>query len=200
VCISRIPHLYATLMTYSISIHMGTGCVQNSEDLDLDLPTADSKNGSNMDWSAPFFRILCQHTLIRCKIYRELYSSRALGKPLSGVQRTVDELSEELDGWRRENPYLRSKPSAKAFLDNDQEIEHVSICSQWFAYFNSLILINRMPLIHELVHCKGLYTPLKDMAFLSSRAQKSSWICIQAARDTLKILQNLPSRDVGYTW
>lgn len=198
--IFRIPHLYASLMTCSISIHSGLSPVQNLDDLDLDLPNADSEDGSETDWSTPFFRISCQHTLIRFKIYQELYSSRALGKPLTDLQRAVDELNMELESWRRENPYLRSKSSVKTFLDTEQELKIVSICSQWLAYNNSLILINRVPLIHEVVLRKGPLTTLNDFSSFSSNAQKGNWTCIQAARDSLKILQGLPSREMGCSW
>lgn len=149
-----------------------------------------------------YFRTLCQHTVIKSRIYKELYSTKALAKSISEVRATVNELSAELEKWKRENPYISiSSSSADAGKD---DMELISRLGQRISYYNSLIMIHRMPFLREVLvwtrSHPSLSGPNVDFKSIFGESYESIQLCVQAARDSLKLINQLPWRDIGYAW
>jgi hypothetical protein len=72
-----------------------------------------------------------------------------------------------------------------------------------FVYFNSLILIHRMPLVIAFIYRQRLANggSASDDANLILRESSSSIaFCSEAARDTLRLVNNLPWGDIAWIW
>ncbi|KAH8700899.1 fungal-specific transcription factor domain-containing protein [Talaromyces proteolyticus] len=191
----------AFFLDQTLSIQTGMGNMQSADEFDLDLPSDDPDLGdSSTDWYPKWFRITCAHALLRRKIYCELYKSRAFYKTFAEVCSTVDSLNAELEEWKNQNPYLDFKPPKSEALDREQELEVLAKCSHILSYRHSLALINRMPLLHEVAIWRRLKPEIDPVQFVSTNSTKYSTICLQAARDSLKLLRGLPWRDLGYSW
>ncbi|KAL1966660.1 hypothetical protein VTN77DRAFT_4071 [Rasamsonia byssochlamydoides] len=190
----------------TISIYTGMAALQDYEDFDVDLPSDDPPEGgaglelSRQNWTVRYFRILCQHTVIKSRIYKELYSTKALAKSISEVRATVAELNAELEKWKRENPYINASSPSGAGKD---DMELIARLGQRLSYYNSLIIIHRMPLLHEMTAWSRLQQrvdPKVDFKSIFAESYESTQVCVQAARDSLKLIDQLPWRDVGYAW
>ncbi|KKA22818.1 C6 transcription factor [Rasamsonia emersonii CBS 393.64] len=190
----------------TISINVGTAALQDYEDFDVDLPSDDLSEGAavsemgRQNCGVRYFRTLCQHTVIRSRIYKELYSTKALTKSISEVRATVNKLSAELEKWKRDNPYISVPSSADAAKD---DVELISRIGQRLSYYNSLIIIHRMPFLHEVLVWRGhpsLSGPNVDYKSIYGESYESIQLCVQAARDSLKLINQLPWRDIGYAW
>lgn len=176
--------------------------MQSADEFDIDLPSEDPQPRPNSvsSWSIKWFRTTCTHALVRRRIYEELYTAKAFYKSYEDVCKTVDSLNAELDEWKNQNPYLSYEPPNSMDLDRDQEMEVLAKCGQLLSYRHSLILVNRMPILHEVAIWQRLKPGMDPMKLLSTRSKKFSSITLDAARDSLKLLHGLPWRDVGYTW
>jgi hypothetical protein len=138
-------------------------------------------------------------SIIKGRIYSRLYSAKALLRPPLEIYKTVKELHKELENWRGDYPFTsepKLKPGAPDFL-----LGFASV-GLHFVYYNALIMIHRIPLLlHYSITSKETSKESKELEALSiRRASKSASIGAQAARDTLKLINNMPWGDIAWTW
>lgn len=109
---------------------------------------------------------------------------------------TVQEIHAELEEWRLDSPNLnvtKMKPAEREYL-----IGFASI-GLHFVYHNALIMIHRVPVfLNYIITARGESKKLESVT--KAHASKSTAIGAQAARDTLKIVNNMPWGDIAWTW
>ena len=182
--------------------------LQHPDDSDLDLPGEDPQafndtleNGCM--WSIKLFRSTCTHALLLSSIYRELYATKAFYKSFSEVCKTVTKLNDQLSEWKRKYSclsYTPPKSKESKDLNRDEEVKIIAHISEKLGYLNSLILINRMPLLFEVAALKRMHPGRIAVKSVSATSRNHNLICLHAARDSLKLLDRLPWRDVGFSW
>ncbi|OQD87052.1 hypothetical protein PENANT_c006G08504 [Penicillium antarcticum] len=188
----------AFVVDQSTCLRIGNAPSQHPDDFDVPLPEeleSDKESASNI----PFFRQLCRMSIIKGRIYSRLYSAKALLRPPLEIYKTVKELHKELENWRGEYPVTtepKLKPGAPDFLLG------FASAGIHFVYYNALIMIHRIPLfLHYIITSKETSKESKELEALSiRRASKSASIGAQAARDTLKLINNMPWGDIAWTW
>ena len=135
-------------------------------------------------------------SLIKSHIYSRLYSVTALEKPPVEIYKTVKELYAELEQWKRESPALAEpemKPTERDFLFGFASI------GLHFVYQNAVIMIHRVPIfLNYMITARK--EPEKVQAISKAHASRSAAIGAQAARDTLKVVNNMPWGDIAWTW
>jgi hypothetical protein len=187
-------------------MNVGMAALQDHEDYDVDLPSeVPAEDSGGQDCGARYLRILCRLTLIKSRIYKELYSTKAFGKSSSEVRAAVYGLDAELEKWKRDNPYMDvlSSSSSPTGAAGKEDVELIAKIGQRLAYYNSLIVVHRMPFLHEVVEWSSLHPDSDsniDFKTVFAESYGSVEVCVQAARDSLKLIDLLPWRDVGYAW
>lgn len=143
-----------------------------------------------------FFRQLCRMSLIKTRIYCRLYSAKSLIRPPHEIYEIVKELHAELEEWRRDFPFSE-KPKLKV-AETDFLFGFASI-GLHFIYYNALIMVHRIPLLlNFLISSREEPDDLKSLS--KAQASKSALICVQAARDTLGLVNNMPWGDIAWVW
>lgn len=134
--------------------------------------------------------------LIKTRIYCRLYSAKALLKPPEEIYQIVKELHYELEEWRKDYPFTeepKRKPTESEFLFGFASI------GLHFIYYNALIMVHRIPLVlNFLIASRDEPEEMKSLS--RSQAAKSGVICVQAARDTLSMVNNMPWGDIAWVW
>lgn len=193
------------MILHSICIRSGNAPAQDVDDFDVDLPEDDHDDGytssADNNCNIPFFRQLCRLTVIKSRIYGKLYSAKSLTKSSPEVHATVKELNAELEEWKRNNPVDEQLPQGAADADNLMGISQIGL---QLAYYNSVIMINRIPLLHDFFSTPHLTNdPCKQNTHprpLSAQSSYSTNICVQAARDSLKLVTTMPWGDIAWIW
>lgn len=162
------------------------------DDFDVSLPEVDENHPA-------FFRQLCCLTVVKSRIYGKLYSTKSLQRTPEEVCQTVKDLHAELEEWKIENPFDNSflhQVEGDGFL-----LGFASVGLQ-FVYYNSLIMTHRVPLLlHYYTHRVGSETQLHfDPAWFGEQSKESAAVCVQAARDTLKLVNSMPWGDIAWIW
>ncbi|TQB72697.1 hypothetical protein MPDQ_006562 [Monascus purpureus] len=185
------------------SIRLGSAPAQNLDDFDVDYPQAESDEESLSEDSSVylgFFRQFCLLSVIRGRIYVRLYGANSFEQRPADICEAVHELSANLEEWWNECPFqnqFKLKPGAPDFLFGLASI------GLRLVYYNSLIMIHRMlPLLNVMVGRNSMWRSKLhiDMASLDNQASSSSAICLQAARDSLKLVNHMPWGDVSWLW
>lgn len=134
--------------------------------------------------------------LIKSRIYCRLYAAKALLKPPREIFQTVKELHAELEAWKKDYPFdvePRLKIAEPEFLSGFASI------GLHFVYYNALIMIHRIPLLlNYLIASRDESEDLKSLS--KAHAAKSGVICVQAARDTLRMVKKMPWGDIAWIW
>lgn len=121
-------------------------------------------------------------------------------KTAAEVIKIVKKLHAELGEWRAANTFddqLKQGAASEDFLRG------FASAGMQFVYFNSLILIHRMVLVIAFIYRQRLANggPAPDDANLILRESSSSIaFCSEAARDTLRLVNNLPWGDIAWIW
>ena len=198
---------FVMLIISSIGIKTGRGYLQHPDDSDVDLPGEDPQAFNDLQngcmWSIKLFRSTCTHAVLVSSIYRELYATKAFYKSFPEVCKTVTKLSDQLREWKREYSclsYTPPKSKESKDLNRAEEVKIVAHISEKLCYLNSIILINRMPLLFEIAALKRTHPKRDAIKHVSATSRHHSLICLHAARDSLKLLDRLPWRDVGFSW
>lgn len=175
----------------------GNAPSQHPEDFDVPLPEElEDDRDSSSSTNIPFFRQLCRMSLIKSRIFCQLYSAKALLKSPHEIYQSVQELDAELRAWRKDYPFdenPRQKVAEPNFLMGFAAI------GLHFVYYNALIMIHRIPLLlNYLINERAEPKELKALS--KAHAAKSSVICVTAARDTLRMVNNMPWGDIAWVW
>ncbi|KAK9595800.1 transcription factor domain-containing protein [Aspergillus fumigatus Af293] len=191
----------AFILDQSTCIRTGNAPTQHPDDFDVEIPAVDPENDLLLSDDKPFFQQLCRITIIKSRIYTELYSEKALqNKTAAEVIKIVKKLHAELGEWRAANTFddqLKQGAAGEDFLRG------FASAGMQFVYFNSLILIHRMVLVIAFIYRQRLANggPAPDDANLILRESSSSIaFCSEAARDTLRLVNNLPWGDIAWIW
>lgn len=136
-------------------------------------------------------------SVIKSRIFCSLYSAKAMLKPTREIYQTVKALHAELEDWKKDYP-LDDDPKLQAD-ESDFLFGFASIGLQ-FVYYNALIMIHRIPLLLHYLIGQREETPPELKLLSIANASKSGVICVQAARDTLKIVNNMPWGDIAWIW
>ncbi|RLM01864.1 hypothetical protein CFD26_109143, partial [Aspergillus turcosus] len=191
----------AFILDQSTCIRTGNAPTQHPDDFDVDIPAVDPENDLLLSDNKPFFQQLCRISIIKGRIYTKLYSEKALqNKTAAEVIKIVKELHAELEEWRAANTFddqLKQGAAGEDFLRG------FASAGMQFVYFNSLILIHRMPLVIQFIYRHRLANggSASDDANLILRESSSSIaLCSEAARDTLRLVNNLPWGDIAWIW
>lgn len=179
----------------------GSAPVQHIDDFDVDLPAEPVDDDCIVGDHKTFFRRLCRLTVIKSRICCKLYTTKALNdKSLTEIFQIVDELHAELEEWKKRSVFdvqLKLKPAGEDFLFG------FATAGLRFVYYNSLIMIHRIPLIVHFIHAR--YIPperqkTSDLRRIANQSSASAMVCVQAARDTLKLVNSLPWGDIAWIW
>ncbi|KAJ6136291.1 hypothetical protein N7512_001451 [Penicillium capsulatum] len=181
----------------STCLRAGNAPSQHPDDFDVPLPQqTEDDHDPEMSSNILFFRQLCQMALIKTRIYCRLYAAKALLKPPDETYQTVKELHSELEEWRKDYPFTE-EPKRKA-AESEFLFGFASI-GLHFIYYNALIMIHRIPLVlNYLISSRD--EPEEMKALSRAQAAKSGVICVQAARDTLSMVNNMPWGDIAWVW
>ena len=135
-------------------------------------------------------------SVIKSRIFCRLYSAKAMLKPPREIYQTVKELHAELENWEKDYP-LDEEPKFK--LAETEFLFGFASIGLHFVYYNAQIMIHRIPLLLSYLISSRDETPeLKSISI--AEASKSGAICVQAARDTLKMVNNMPWGDIAWIW
>jgi hypothetical protein len=178
-------------------LRIGNAPSQHPDDFDVPLPEEiDSDKLGGSLGNITFFRQMCRMSLIKGRIYSRLYSAKALLRPPVEIYKTVRELHVELEEWNLDSPALSD---AKMKSSEGEFLFGFASLGLHFVYHNALIMIHRVPLfINYIVTARNESEELQSLS--KARAAKSGAIGAQAARDTLKLINNMPWGDIAWTW
>ncbi|PWY79896.1 C6 transcription factor [Aspergillus eucalypticola CBS 122712] len=191
----------AYILDQSACVRSGSAPAQHFEDFDVDFPVDHIHDPFVKARDGSFFRHLCQLTVIKSRVFSKLYAAKALeNKSPEEIYNNIRELHDELEEWKRVNALefrMKQRGAGQDFL-----IGFASAGLQ-FVYYNTMIMIHRLPLMIQFAsaHCiaRGNHPPM-DYDLISSEASASAAICVQAARDTVRLVNNLPWGDIAWIW
>jgi hypothetical protein len=145
---------------------------QDPNDMDVDLPKAETKQPidqlSDEQLQNHHFRQLAGLAVVRCRVFRQLYSEAGLHKSKSDLDHNIRHLNGLLALWKSHNPFLSSHQSLRS---NDD-----FAFMQRLAYCNTLILVNQRYLSNDPVR-------LID----SEQQPLVIHLCIEAAWDSIEL-------------
>lgn len=170
----------------------GSAPAQHVDDFDVGLPEVDP-NGT------PFFRQLCSLNIIKSRIYSRLYSTKGLQNSPEEICQIVRELHAELEEWKNDNPIDNSHLN---HVNGDGFLLGFASVGLQFVYFNSLIMIHRMPLV-LYYYARTLENESRihfDPKWFGDQSRESASVCVQAARDTLRLVNSMPWGDIAWIW
>ncbi|THC94443.1 hypothetical protein EYZ11_006080 [Aspergillus tanneri] len=192
----------AFILDQSSCIRVGNAPTQHPDDFDIGFPTETADDEFIMLNNHSFFQQLCHMTVIKSRIYSRLYATKALhNQSLEDIWETVKELQLELDEWKNvdafHDEHLKQRGGSDDFLMG------FACVGLQFVYYNALIMIHRLPVLIHFAYMRRLAggaRTSRDSRAIINQASTSTAICVQAARDTLKLVNNLPWGDVAWIW
>ncbi|GCB17746.1 uncharacterized transcriptional regulatory protein PB24D3.01 [Aspergillus awamori] len=191
----------AYILDQSACVRSGSAPAQHFEDFDVDFPVDHIHDPFVKARDGSFFRHLCQITVIKSRVFSKLYAAKALeNKSPEEIYNNIRELHGELEEWKRVNALefrMKQRGAGQDFL-----LGFASAGLQ-FVYYNTMIMIHRLPLMIQFASAhyiaRGHHPPM-DYDLISSEASASAAICVQAARDTVRLVNNLPWGDIAWIW
>ncbi|CAG8123834.1 unnamed protein product [Penicillium olsonii] len=187
----------AFVIDQSTCLRIGNAPSQHPDDFDVPLPEEiESDKLGQPKSDITFFRQMCRMSVIKGRIYSRLYSAKALLRPPLEIYKTVKELHAELEEWNRDCP----TPTDHKVKSNERDfLFGFASLGLHFVYHNALIMIHRVPLfINYIVTARDEPQELQSLS--NAHAAKSGAIGAQAARNTLKLINNMPWGDIAWTW
>ncbi|KAJ9236948.1 transcriptional regulator family: Fungal Specific TF [Paecilomyces variotii] len=181
------------VLDQSVSIRAGNAPSQ-ADDFDVDFPTDnidDQEDGPDVQW----FSLLARLSVIKGRIYKRLYSAKSLRRSPREIIATIKELNAELDEWKSNSQEIVHREQGN---DERDFMFNLSRMALELAYYNAVIMVNRMPVLHDsflVVHFPAAVTRPYFAQALESNA-----ICVQAARDSLRLMNTMPWGDVAWMW
>ncbi|KAL4804782.1 fungal-specific transcription factor domain-containing protein [Aspergillus unguis] len=189
----------AYVLDQSISIRLGSAPTQHFDDFDVKIPSDKTVEGMIMTDNKAFFPQVCRIAVIRSRIYRHFYSAKALeGKSTADICETIHKLHADLQDWERSS---RFHALFKAKGTNEDFLAGFASAGLFLMYYNSLIMVHRPSLmLNYMYHLRAESIPEFDLRLILNQSSSSAAVCVQAARDTLKLVNNLPWGDLAWIW
>ncbi|KAL4784539.1 fungal-specific transcription factor domain-containing protein [Aspergillus varians] len=189
----------AYILDQSISIRLGNAPTQHFDDFDVEFPADEAIEGLTLADNKPFFPQVCRIAVIRSRIYSHFYSAKALeNKSTTDICGLVQKMHAELQDWKSSSHFetlLKQGGTSEDFLAG------FASAGLFLLYYNSLIMIHRLPLMVNFVYqSRAGSIPELDLRMILSQSSSSAAVCVQAARDTLKLVNNLPWGDIAWIW
>ncbi|EPS30250.1 hypothetical protein PDE_05201 [Penicillium oxalicum 114-2] len=181
----------------STCLRAGNPPTQHPDDFDVPLPSElnEGRNGTSPT-DIPFFRQLCRMSVIKSRIFCQLYSAKALLRSPSEIYQSVHELDLELAAWRKDFPSHENswQPTSQA-----NPLVGFGTIALDFVYYNALMMTHRIPiLLNYLIVDRGHPSEIETVD--KARTAKSMIICANASRETLKMVNNMSWGDVAWIW
>ncbi|KAL3475191.1 fungal-specific transcription factor domain-containing protein [Aspergillus californicus] len=189
----------AYILDQNISIRLGNAPTQHFDDFDVEFPTDETMKGLMRTGNKAFFPQVCRIAVIRSRIYNQFYSARALeNKSTTDICEVVHKFHAELQEWKNDSHFdtlFKQRGAGEDFLAG------FASAGLFLLYYNSLIMIHRVPLlINYMYQSRADSIPEVDLRLMLNQSSSSAAICVQAARDTLKLVNNLPWGDIAWIW
>ncbi|KAL4918969.1 fungal-specific transcription factor domain-containing protein [Aspergillus aurantiobrunneus] len=189
----------AYILDQSISIRLGNAPTQQFDDFDVEFPSDETTEGLMMADDKAFFPQVCRIAVIRSRIYSHFYSARALqNKSTADICAMIHNLHAELQNWKSSSQFdtlFKQRGTGEDFLAG------FASAGLFLIYYNSLIMIHRLPLLINFVYQSRIDSiPEFDLRLILNQSSSSAAVCVQAARDTLKLVNNLPWGDIAWIW
>jgi hypothetical protein len=188
----------------STSIRAGTAPAQDVEDFDVDLPAAGYHDGSadpdNDRLYLGLFGLLCRLCVIKSRIYRKLYSATSWTKSLAEIRQVVKALNAEIAEWRQGSPFADTEPFKEY---NDDPFGRLWCIYIQIHYYHSLVMVNQTPLVYDdRLSSDANNSPRQRNGRKKYNDQfyESARTCLQAARETMKLVYNIPREELSWIW
>ena len=198
----------AYMLDKDICLRSGRPPVQDDDDMNVELPSADQEdNVGNIPLAQEvdgkttlnLFRLMCTFAQIQSRVYKQLYSVKASKQSDGELLNTIGELDGELEAWKDGIP-IDFRPEHEIKAAHTPLILHVVVLH--FAYYNCLTTIHRMSVHH------GYWTSrLSEYAIqglnarpLNPRVFMSAALCVNAARASIGLIRYIPQGDYACVW
>ena len=198
----------AYMLDKDICLRSGRPPVQDDDDMNVELPSADpSDNVGNIPLAQEtdgkktlnLFRLMCTFAQIQSRVYKQLYSVKASRQSDGELLNTIGELDAQLEAWKDSIP-IDFRPEHEIKAAHTPLILHVVVLH--FAYYNCLTTIHRMSVHH------GYWTSrLSEYAIqglnarpLNPRVFMSAALCVNAARTSIGLIRYIPQGDYACVW
>ncbi|KAE8353996.1 fungal-specific transcription factor domain-containing protein [Aspergillus coremiiformis] len=191
----------AYILDQSACIRTGNSPTQHPDDFDIGFPEVDADNDFILNNDISFFRQLCHITLIKSRVISKLYAAKALQRNSpKEIYNIIRELREELEEWHHASRFTEQmKPRG----EGEDFLVGFATAGLQFSYYHSKIMIHRLPLAIHFAYVRHYKIGVKwdvDYKTILQESSIASSICVQAARDTLKLVNNLPWGDIAWIW
>ncbi|KAL2266496.1 hypothetical protein VTJ83DRAFT_5848 [Remersonia thermophila] len=195
----------AYMLDKDLCLRSGRPPAQDDDDMNVDLPDADPADGigniplADGKGKMNLFRVMCELSLVESKVYKRLYSTKAMRQSEGELLNAIGELDKELEDWKDRIP-IDFRPEHEIKASHTPLILHIVMLH--FNYYNCLTTIHRMSIHH------GYWTSrLSDFAIqglntrpLNPRIFSSAALCTSAARASISLLKYIPQGDFSCVW
>lgn len=204
-CGSRVRSAYedvassARLISTRVSIRFGKPLSQNDENVDVTTEGIGLEQQQESGFDA--FSAVCQLAVIRGRLYKHLYSAKAIDTSFNELAAAVGMLDEELQQWSERIP-LRHRPGGLARPPGAPPM------SPWvlylhYSYYNCIIAIHSVTAnqTSKLVGTRKEDSPNMPGAPANHKVYLSASLCAKAARASINLMRHMPEEDallVGY--
>ncbi|KAL1635308.1 hypothetical protein SLS56_001731 [Neofusicoccum ribis] len=186
-------------------LRSGQPLMQVDDDVDIDLPTEQPNYPmgcatTNLglvpkDGEFSIFRGKCTLAVIKSKIYQRLYSAQSWRKTKKEISATVAQLTRELDDWKATLPYALHPDHNMGNLPPSFMIFALSMR---FAYYHRVTALHRRLWAYHQTENNPPDALGSDTSPSDPQLVRSAQSCVQAARQTIQLLQILPEWEVFY--
>lgn len=195
----------AYMLDKDICLRSGRPPVQDDDDMNVELPSADPEDNigniplADGKGKVNLFRLMCEFATIESKVYKQLYSTKAAKQSDGELLNTIGELDQQLEEWKDSIP-PDFRPENEIKASHTPLILHIVVLH--FAYYNCLTTIHRMSIHH------GYWTSrLSNYAIqglnarpLNPRVFSSAALCVSAARASIHLIRYIPQGDFACVW
>ncbi|KFY63458.1 hypothetical protein V497_01994, partial [Pseudogymnoascus sp. VKM F-4516 (FW-969)] len=139
------------MLDKDICIRFGRPPVQDDDDMNVELPSADPEDNigniplADGKGKVNLFRLMCEFSTIVSKVYTQLYSTKASKQSDGELLNTIGELDHALEEWKDSIP-IDFRPEHEIKASHTPLILHVVVLH--FGYYNCLTTIHRMSIHH----------------------------------------------------
>jgi hypothetical protein len=193
------------MLDKDICIRFGRPPVQDDDDMNVELPSADPEDNigniplADGKGKVNLFRLMCEFSTIVSKVYTQLYSTKASKQSDGELLNTIGELDHALEEWKDSIP-IDFRPEHEIKASHTPLILHVVVLH--FGYYNCLTTIHRMSIHH------GYWTSrLSNFAIqglnsrpLNPRVFSSAALCVSSARASIHLVKYVPQGDFSCVW